>query len=175
MRSIRSTLAEHDIQVHTDWLGVVGAVVCMSQQEAVELTAHRTRTHFAVVGRDEDAIRAGVAATLAVDEGSAAFFRRLQLDTFRAPCSSCVVCMSQQEAVESHSDSFLRYNTPRRHLHPVSTTSSPPLSSRRAGSGCSSLLCDLTPLSPPPLTVTSAASGATLHAALTACRQRSEP
>ena len=59
VRSIRSTLAEHDIQVHTDWLGVVGAVV----------------------GRDEDAIRAGVAATLAVDGGSAAFFRRLQLDT----------------------------------------------------------------------------------------------
>ena len=58
MRSIRTTLAEHDIQVHHDWIEVVGAVV----------------------GRDEDAIRAGVAATLSVDEGSAAFFRRLQLD-----------------------------------------------------------------------------------------------
>ena len=35
----------------------------------------------AVIGRDDDAIRAGVAATLSVDKGTAAFFRRLQLDT----------------------------------------------------------------------------------------------
>ena len=59
MRSVRSTLAEHNIHVHHDWLGAVGAVI----------------------GRDEHAIREGVAATLAVDEGSTAFFRRLQLDT----------------------------------------------------------------------------------------------
>ena len=58
LRSIRTTLAEHDIQLHKHWIEVVGAVV----------------------GRDEDAIRTGVAATLAIDEGSAAFFRRLQLD-----------------------------------------------------------------------------------------------
>ena len=58
MHSTRATLASHDIQLHESWLEVVGAVV----------------------GRDEDAIRAGVAATLGVDEGTAACFTRLQLD-----------------------------------------------------------------------------------------------
>jgi hypothetical protein len=57
LRSVRTTLADHDIQVRTDWVEVVGAVV----------------------GKDEDAIRAGVAATLTVDAGTAAFFERLQL------------------------------------------------------------------------------------------------
>jgi hypothetical protein len=57
LRSVRTTLAEHNIQVRTDWVEVVGAVV----------------------GKDEDAIRAGMAATLAVDTGTAAFFERLQL------------------------------------------------------------------------------------------------
>ena len=58
LRSVRATLAEHDIEVRTDWVEVVGAVV----------------------GRDEDAIRAGVQATLAADAGTAAFFERVQLD-----------------------------------------------------------------------------------------------
>ena len=34
----------------------------------------------AVIGKDEDSIRAGVAATFAVDEGTVAFFDRIQLD-----------------------------------------------------------------------------------------------
>ena len=59
LRSMSATLAEHDVQVHEQWVEVVGAVI----------------------GRDDDAIRAGVAATLNVDEGTAAFFPRLQLDT----------------------------------------------------------------------------------------------
>ena len=57
-RSVLTTLAELDTQMHDDWLEVVGAVV----------------------GRDEDAIRKGVAAKLDEDEGTAAFFHRLQLD-----------------------------------------------------------------------------------------------
>ena len=36
VRSIRSTLAEHDIQVHTDWLGVVGAVVGAMKTPSVQ-------------------------------------------------------------------------------------------------------------------------------------------
>ena len=59
LRSMSATLAEHDVQVPEQWVEVVGAVI----------------------GRDDDAIRAGVAATLNVDEGTAAFFPRLQLDT----------------------------------------------------------------------------------------------
>ena len=57
LRSVRTTLAEHNIQVRTDWIEVVGAVV----------------------GKDEDAIRARVAATLADDAGTVVFFERLQL------------------------------------------------------------------------------------------------
>ena len=57
-RSVVTTLAGLDITVHYEHLEVVGAVV----------------------GRDEDAIRKGVAAKLDDDEGTAAFFHRLQLD-----------------------------------------------------------------------------------------------
>ena len=58
-RSIRNALAEHNIQLHDEWMEVVGAVI----------------------GRDEQAIRAGVTATLgAHDHGRDAFFYRLQLD-----------------------------------------------------------------------------------------------
>ena len=57
-RAVLAALAERDITLHRDWLEVVGAVV----------------------GRDDDAIRAGVAATLGSDAGTAAFFQRLQLD-----------------------------------------------------------------------------------------------
>ena len=56
--AVLATLAERDITLHRDWLEVVGSVV----------------------GRDEHAIRAGVAATLGNDDGTAAFFQRLQLD-----------------------------------------------------------------------------------------------
>jgi hypothetical protein len=56
--ALLATLAERDIKIHHDWLEVVGSVA----------------------GRDEDAIRAGVAATLSGDDGTAAFFKRLQLD-----------------------------------------------------------------------------------------------
>jgi hypothetical protein len=53
--NILSTLAQHNITVHEDWLEVVGAVV----------------------GRDEEAIRAGVKEVFNC-EGNDAFFRRLQ-------------------------------------------------------------------------------------------------
>ena len=52
-----TTLAEHDVQLRTKWVEVAGAVI----------------------GRDEAAIREGVAATLGTDKGAAAFFARLQL------------------------------------------------------------------------------------------------
>ena len=55
MRSIRETLAQHNIEAHEQWLDVMGAVI----------------------GRDEDAIRTGVAATIGQDGGRDAFFRRL--------------------------------------------------------------------------------------------------
>jgi hypothetical protein len=61
MRDMLTTLAEHNVQVHGDWVEVVGAVI----------------------GRDEAAIRAGVAATLGKDQGAAAFFARLQLDELK--------------------------------------------------------------------------------------------
>jgi hypothetical protein len=69
MRSIRTTLADHDVHVHHDWIEVVGAVI----------------------GRDEDAIRAGVAATLAVDQGSVAFFQRLQLDALNVQSAMLIL------------------------------------------------------------------------------------
>jgi hypothetical protein len=58
MRSIRQTLAAHDIQLHEHWIEVMGAVI----------------------GRDDDAIRAGVVATFGADSGRDAFFRRLQFE-----------------------------------------------------------------------------------------------
>ena len=69
MRSIRTTLAEHNIEVRTDWVTVVGAVI----------------------GRDADAISAGVAATQAVDQSSAAFFRRLQLEPLNVQSAMIVL------------------------------------------------------------------------------------
>ena len=56
-RSIRAALADNDIQLQAEWVEVVGAVV----------------------GRDEAAITAGVAATFA-ENGGTTFFERLQLD-----------------------------------------------------------------------------------------------
>ena len=64
-RSMLTTLAEHDVQVRDDWVEIVGAVI----------------------GRDEAAIRAGVAATLGADRGADAFFTRLQLDELRVQSS----------------------------------------------------------------------------------------
>ena len=57
LRSVRETLAEHNIHFHDKWLDVVGAVV----------------------GKDEDAIREGVTVMFDSDEGRDAFFYRLQL------------------------------------------------------------------------------------------------
>ena len=68
-RSVRTALAEHDIEVRTDWVEVVGAVI----------------------GRDEDAIRAGVQATFAADAGTAAFFERVQLDDLSAQSAMLVL------------------------------------------------------------------------------------
>jgi hypothetical protein len=68
-RSIRATLAAHDVQVRTEWVEVVGAVI----------------------GRDEAAIRAGVAATLGKDDGSAAFFHRLQLDELKVQSAMLIL------------------------------------------------------------------------------------
>jgi hypothetical protein len=53
--SVLQTLAQHDITIHDDWLEVVGAVI----------------------GRDNQAVRAGVTA-ITSDSGNDAFFRRLQ-------------------------------------------------------------------------------------------------
>ena len=55
---VLSTLSANDIQLHHDWVGVVGAVV----------------------GRDDAAIRAGVHDVLSAAGGHDAFLRRLQLD-----------------------------------------------------------------------------------------------
>ena len=68
-RSIRATLAAHDVQVSTEWVEVVGAVI----------------------GRDESAIRAGVAATLGTDNGSAAFFARMQLDELKVQSAMLIL------------------------------------------------------------------------------------
>jgi hypothetical protein len=57
LRSVRDTLAEHNIHFHGEWLDVVGAIV----------------------GKDEDAVRAGIHATLGSDAGRDAFFYRLQM------------------------------------------------------------------------------------------------
>ena len=56
--AVLSTLSANDIQLHHDWVGVVGAVV----------------------GRDDAAIRAGVHSVLSAAGGHDAFLRRLQLD-----------------------------------------------------------------------------------------------
>jgi hypothetical protein len=69
MRSTLTTLAEHNVQVHGDWVEVVGAVI----------------------GRDEAAIRAGVAATLGQDTGAAAFFARLQLDDLKVQSAMLIL------------------------------------------------------------------------------------
>jgi hypothetical protein len=69
MRSTLTTLAEHNEQVHGDWVEVVGAVV----------------------GRDEAAIRAGVAATLGQDRDAAAFFARLQLDDLKVQSAMLIL------------------------------------------------------------------------------------
>jgi hypothetical protein len=55
---VLSTLSANDIQLHHDWVGVVGAVV----------------------GRDDAAIRAGIHSVLSAAGGHDAFLRRLQLD-----------------------------------------------------------------------------------------------
>jgi hypothetical protein len=65
LRSVRETLAQHDISLHEQWVEVMGAVV----------------------GRDETVIRAGVAATLGDDSNSAAFFRRLLLEGLSVQCA----------------------------------------------------------------------------------------
>ena len=77
-RSVLTTLAELDIQMHDDWLEVVGAVV----------------------GRDEDAIRKGVAAKLDEDEGTAAFFHRLQLDELNV--QSAILILRQCAVPKMH-------------------------------------------------------------------------
>ena len=64
-RSVLETLAQHDISLHEQWMEVMGAVV----------------------GRDETAIRAGVAATFGDDSNSAAFFRRLLLEGVSLRCA----------------------------------------------------------------------------------------
>ena len=56
--AVLSTLSANDIQLHHDWVGVVGAVV----------------------GRDDTSIRAGVHNVLSAAGGHDAFLRRLQLD-----------------------------------------------------------------------------------------------
>ena len=56
--AVLSTLSANDIQLHHDWVGVVGAVV----------------------GRDDAAIRAGVHSVLSAAGGHDAFHRRLRLD-----------------------------------------------------------------------------------------------
>ena len=56
--AVLSALSTNDIQLHHDWMGVVGAVV----------------------GRDDAAIRAGVHNVLSAAGGHDAFLRRLQLD-----------------------------------------------------------------------------------------------
>ena len=56
--AVLSTLSANDIQLHHDWVGVVGAVV----------------------GRDDTTIRAGVHSVLSAAGGHDAFHRRLQLD-----------------------------------------------------------------------------------------------
>ena len=56
LRSVRDTLAEHNIRLHEQWLDVVGAVV----------------------GKDEDAIQQGIAAIFDSDEGRDTFFYRLK-------------------------------------------------------------------------------------------------
>ena len=57
--AVLSTLSANDIQLHHDWVGVVGAVV----------------------GRDDTAIRAGIHSVLSAAGGTHdAFLRRLQLD-----------------------------------------------------------------------------------------------
>jgi hypothetical protein len=58
MRHIRETLAHHNIEYHSEWVELVGAVV----------------------GKNEAAITTGLAAVLDADDGTVAFFRRLQLD-----------------------------------------------------------------------------------------------
>jgi hypothetical protein len=69
-RSVLDTLAQHDISLHEQWVEVMGAVV----------------------GQDEAAIRAGVAATLADDSKSAAFFRRLVLEGVSLRCAMLLLC-----------------------------------------------------------------------------------
>ena len=69
MRSHRATLASHNIQLHESWLEVVGAVV----------------------GRDEDAIRAGMSATLGGNEGTTACFTHLYLDALSAQSAMLIL------------------------------------------------------------------------------------
>jgi hypothetical protein len=71
LRSIRETLAEHNIETRTEWISLVGAVV----------------------GKDEATIKAGLAAQLDADQGQAAFFRRLQLDDL--PVQSAMLLLRQ--------------------------------------------------------------------------------
>ena len=56
MRSIRETLAHHNIECQGTWAEVMGAVV----------------------GKDENAVRIGINTMLGSDDGNEAFFRRLQ-------------------------------------------------------------------------------------------------
>jgi len=71
MRRVKDTLAEHNITLHQEWIDLVGAVV----------------------GRDDAAIKAGLAAQLAADRGDDAFFRRLQLEEL--PVQSAMLLLRQ--------------------------------------------------------------------------------
>jgi hypothetical protein len=70
MRSIRETLAAHNIEVHEQWMEVMGAVV----------------------GKNEEAVMAGVKAVLGPDH-HAAFFRRLRCDVL--PVQSAMLLLRQ--------------------------------------------------------------------------------
>jgi len=71
LRGQREALADCDVQLHDSWLPVLGAVV----------------------GKDDEAIRDGLARTLGEQAGSAAFFRRVQSDALR--CNSAMLLLRQ--------------------------------------------------------------------------------
>ena len=70
MRSVRDTLAAHNIQVHEQWMEVMGAVV----------------------GKDEEAVKTGIKAVLG-SEHHAAFFRRTLCDVL--PVHSAMLLLRQ--------------------------------------------------------------------------------
>jgi hypothetical protein len=69
--TVLRTLSANDIQLHHDWVGVVGAVV----------------------GRDDAAIRAGMHSVLSAAGGHDAFLRRLQLDEM--PIQTAMLLLKQ--------------------------------------------------------------------------------